>query len=77
LEYLFTPPLAKPIPELTDKDKVNRRDFILPNYTENGFWAFLREKYTTDYIVIDAKNHRGKIKKNEVLQIISATKNLY
>jgi hypothetical protein len=74
LEYLFTPPLAKPIPELSDKVLANRRDFILPNYAEKGFWAFMREKYTADYVVVDAKNYAGRIKKNETLQIANYLK---
>jgi HNH endonuclease len=74
LEYLFTPPLAKPIPELSDKVLANRRDFILPNYAEKGFWAFMREKYTADYVVVDAKNYTRRIKKNEALQIANYLK---
>lgn len=74
LECLFTPPLAKPIPELSDKALANRRDFILPNYAEKGFWTFMREKYAADYIVVDAKNYTRKIKKNEVLQIANYLK---
>lgn len=74
LEYLFTPPLAKPIPELSDRVLANRRDFILPNYVEKGFWAFMREKYAADYIVVDAKNYTRKVKKNEVLQIANYLK---
>lgn len=74
LEYLFAPPLGKPISELSDKTKTNRRDFILPNYTEKGFWSFLREKYEADYIVVDAKNYTRKIKKSEVLQVANYLK---
>lgn len=74
LECLFTPPLGKPIPELSDNAKANRRDFIMPNYTDSGFWAFMREKYQADYVVIDAKNYSRKIKKAEVLQIANYLK---
>lgn len=74
LEYLFTPPLAKPIPELSDKTLSNRRDFILPNYAEKGFWSFMRDKYEADYIVVDAKNYTRKVKKAEVLQIANYLK---
>lgn len=74
LEHLFTPPLGKPIPELSDKLKANRRDFIMPNYTDKGFWHFLREKYEADYVVIDAKNYTRKVKKSEVLQIANYLK---
>ncbi|MEN5160015.1 HNH endonuclease [Achromobacter spanius] len=74
LECLFTPPLGKPIPELSDKSEANRRDFIMPNYAESGFWSFLRQKYDADYIVIDAKNYTRKVKKQEVLQIANYLK---
>lgn len=74
LEHLFTPPLGKPIPELSDRSKANRRDFIMPNYTDKGFWSFLRDKYEADYVVIDAKNYTRKIKKSEILQIANYLK---
>ena len=74
LECLFTPPLGKPIPELSDKARANRRDFIMPNYTDKGFWAFMREKYQADYVVVDAKNYTRKVKKSEVLQIANYLK---
>lgn len=69
LTFLFCPPLLPPLSERADANKINRRDFILPNYCDKGFWAYLRSKYLADYIVIDAKNYRQKISKNEVLQI--------
>lgn len=71
---MFTPPLGKPITELSDQAAANRCDFIMPNYAEQGFWAFLREKYQADYIVIDAKNYMGKVKKPQVLQIANYLK---
>jgi hypothetical protein len=74
LEKLFCPPLQTPISEHSDASGVNRRDFILPNYAESGFWAFLRSRYAADYIVVDAKNYTGKIKKKEVLQIANYLK---
>jgi hypothetical protein len=46
----------------------------LRNYSENGFWKYLREKYQADFIVIDAKNYSGKIKKNQILQIANYLK---
>ncbi|MEQ6537200.1 hypothetical protein [Pseudomonas aeruginosa] len=74
LGHLFTPPLYEPIPELSDKAKVNRRDFIMPNYVDSGFWAFLRERYSADYVVIDAKNYTKKVSKKDVLQIANYLK---
>lgn len=69
LECLFYPPLSRPISELSDYYKVNRRDFIIPNYADQGFWRYLRERYLADYIVVDAKNYCQTIRKREVLQI--------
>ena len=69
LDYLFGEELSQPIIELSDKFGINRRDFIMRNYTESGFWKYLRDRYNADFIVIDAKNYTGKIKKNQVLQL--------
>ncbi|MEU0752636.1 hypothetical protein [Streptomyces albogriseolus] len=75
-EYLFCPPLRSPIWESLDGAEVNKRDFILPNYAEDGFWKFLRDKYCADFVVVDAKNYTEGIKKQEVLQIANyLTKN--
>jgi hypothetical protein len=74
LEHLFCPPLETPISELSDLDGVNRRDWIIPNYSDQGFWNFVREKYNADYIVVDAKNYKGPISKNQVLQIANYLK---
>ena len=74
LELLFCPPLTKPIFEHSDNTRANRRDFILPNYADSGFWRSIREKYCADYIVIDAKNYSNKVKKNDVLQVANYLK---
>jgi hypothetical protein len=74
LEHLFCPILGKPISELSDATQTNRRDFILPNYAESGFWSFMRSSYNADYVVVDAKNYTGKIKKNQVLQVANYLK---
>lgn len=74
LEHLFCPPLKKPLPEHADKTKTNRRDFILPNYAENGFWHVLQRNYMADFVVADAKNYSRKIGKNEILQVANYLK---
>lgn len=68
-ELLFVPPLDVPIWELPDESNTNRRDLILPNYADDGFWKFLREAYQADYIVVDAKNYKGPVSKAQVLQV--------
>lgn len=74
LDVYFSPPLNKPIAEHSDFSKSNRRDFILANYANDGFWKYIRNTYSADYIVVDAKNYANKIKKNEVLQIANYLK---
>ncbi|MCK0551327.1 hypothetical protein [Pseudomonas syringae] len=69
LEHLFCPALKKPMPEHSDNTKTNRRDFILPNYAESGFWHFLQRNYMADFVVVDAKNHTKKVGKSEILQV--------
>lgn len=74
LEKLFCPPLSSPLSEQSDANRVNRRDYILPNYAESGFWSYLRIRYLADYIVVDAKNYKNKIKKETILQIANYLK---
>ncbi|MBE6749177.1 MAG: HNH endonuclease [Ruminococcaceae bacterium] len=75
LEFLFCPPLNSPIAQSDDKSKKNRRDFILENYSkENDIWEFLRDRYSADYVVVDAKNSMKSISKDDVLQIANYLK---
>ncbi|MDQ0064255.1 HNH endonuclease [Chryseobacterium lathyri] len=69
LSFLFGDSLSDPIYERPDKMKINRRDFILRNYEESGFWKYIRDRYQADFIVVDAKNYEKGIKKQEILQI--------
>ncbi|MFJ3396393.1 hypothetical protein ACIPM5_05160 [Streptomyces microflavus] len=68
-EYLFCPPLKSPVWESLDDAEMNRRDFILPNYADAGFWKFTRDKYFADYVVADAKNYTRGIEKQEIIQV--------
>jgi hypothetical protein len=68
-EVLFYPELSRPINESTNETGVNRRDFVVPNYAADGFWAFMRNHYRADYVVVDAKNLSGHVSKSHVLQI--------
>ncbi|TLW92090.1 hypothetical protein FFT09_14505 [Saccharomonospora piscinae] len=69
LEFLLCPPLKAPIAESANKSGVNRRDIIFPNYATGGFWAYMRSFYEAHYIVVDAKNYAGQIKKQDILQL--------
>jgi hypothetical protein len=68
-EFLFCPPLKSAVWESLDDAGMNRRDFILPNYAESGFWKFLRDKYFADYVVVDAKNYSRGIGKQEIIHV--------
>jgi len=74
IELCFCPPLSPPISELPDKHKANRRDFIVPNRAESGFWRFVQRRYSGDYVVVDAKNSGKPIPKKDVLQIANYLK---
>lgn len=69
LEYLFCPQLETPLQEHSTENRHNRRDIILPNYAEDGFWYFMRGQYRADYVIVDAKNSRYELKKDTVLQL--------
>jgi hypothetical protein len=68
LAYLFCPPLEVPLTESANASRVNRRDIVLPNYAENGPWAFFRSHYRADHIVVDEKNTQS-VTKSHVLQL--------
>jgi hypothetical protein len=69
LSFLLCPPLAQPISESANQSRINRRDFVLPNYAIGGYWDYMRTHYQAHYIVVDAKNYTGNVKKKEILQI--------
>lgn len=75
LERLFCPPLNIPLSQQNDNAKKNRRDYILPNYSRNNdSWEYLRNRYSADYVVVDAKNSGKYVKKEDVLQIANYLK---
>jgi hypothetical protein len=74
LERLFCPPLQPPLSESPDSAGINRRDFVLSNYADAGFWRFMRDMYKADYVVVDAKNYKAPVGKSQVLQIANYLK---
>lgn len=66
---LFCPPLDPVSEQNADADYANRRDFIVPNYAECGYWPYLRSRYQAEFIVVDAKNSKETIKKEDILQV--------
>ena len=69
LNFLFCPPLNPPIVQQRDNTGANRRDLILPNYASRGFWHFMRNHYSADFVVAEAKNATSAISKPAVLQL--------
>lgn len=69
LAFLLCPPLSNPIGEVSNWTRINRRDFVLPNYANRGFWEYMRVYYNAHYIIVDAKNYVGNVKKKEILQL--------
>lgn len=69
LAATLSPPLGQPLDENANLSGVNRRDIILPNYAVTGIWKFLRDHYEAHFVVVDAKNFVGGIKKKEILQV--------
>jgi hypothetical protein len=68
-EYLFCPPLERPYEESSTERGVNRRDIVIPNYSTNGFWKFVRDLYRADFVVVDAKNLSRDAGKVHLLQL--------
>lgn len=69
LSALFCPPLDPVSEENADRDYANRRDFILPNYSAEGYWPYLRNRYQAEFIVVDAKNSAHPVRKEDILQV--------
>ena len=68
-EYLFEPPLGPKHYESEDASGRNRRDLILQNWAESGFWAQLRSEYRAAQVVVDAKNYAQPLSKRPVLDL--------
>ena len=69
LDALFCPPLDGVAEQNADFNYGNRRDFVLPNYAEHGYWQYLRNRYRAEFIVVDAKNSAKEIGKDDILQV--------
>lgn len=69
LVALFCPPLDAISEQNSDADRANRRNFIIPNYADCGYWPYLRRSYRADFIVVDAKNSAKVVEKDDILQV--------
>lgn len=69
LEYLFCPPLERPYTESSTTNKVNRRDIIMANYTNNGFWIFCVTSTRLISSSLTLKTCLAMLARGQVLQI--------
>lgn len=69
VEHLFSPPLESPKYENADRDLRNRRDIIMENASQNGYWKSIKEDYGGYYIVVDAKNYSKPITKRPIVDV--------
>ena len=74
LEYLFCPELGKPDPQSYTINRSQRRDVVMNNHEDQGFWARIRERYVADYLVAEMKNNSGSVANTSVWQLAAYMK---
>lgn len=71
LEFLFVPPLSKPIPQPRTYSGTNRRDAVLPNRNidEKNNWGLLFKELKARMILFEFKNYdTSEVGHEEVIQ---------
>jgi len=56
LKYVFSPPLGDQYLQVRTLDGTERRDVVMVNQAEVGFFAWARIKHGVDYVVFEVKN---------------------
>ena len=74
LEYLFCPELGQPDPQSYTVNRSQRRDIVMDNHVEQGFWARIRERYMADYLVAEMKNSNISVSNTSVWQLAAYMK---
>ena len=69
LNFLLCPPLKLAISQSRDGSRANRRDFILPNYAQEGFLEIPAGSVRRRLVVAEVKNTVARAGKEEVLQL--------
>ena len=69
LEFLFCPELGKPRSQVYTRSRSQRRDFIMKNGAQDGFWSGARRQYKADYLVVEVKNVKGAVSNSSVWQL--------
>lgn len=73
-EFVFSPDLGTPKPQSVTLNRSQRRDFIMKNEAEDGFWAKVRERYSSDYLVVEVKNSKGAVNNSSIWQLAAYLK---
>ena len=74
LEYLFCPELGQPDAQSSTVNRSQRRDVVMDNHVEVGFWARIRDRYKADYLVAEMKNNAGAVSNTSVWQLAAYMK---
>ena len=74
LEYLFCPELGEPDAQSYTVNRSQRRDVVMDNHVEEGFWARIRDRYNADYLVAEMKNNTGLVANTSVWQLAAYMK---
>ena len=69
LEFLFSPDLGTPKPQAFNSNRSQRRDLIMKNGADTGFWARMRDRYRADYLIAEFKNVKSSVGNTSVWQL--------
>ncbi len=69
LEFLFSPDLGSPKAQVFNSTRSYRRDLIMKNGAESGFWARMRERYQADYLIAEFKNVKSPVGNTSIWQL--------
>ena len=69
LEFLFSPDLGLPKMQVFNSSRSYRRDLIMKNGAETGFWARMRERYRADYLIAEFKNVQSSVGNTSIWQL--------
>lgn len=68
LSFCFIPPLLEPLVESHTDSRIHRRDLIYQIPADvGGFWAYLRNTYGAHALIVDPKNHKGRLAPNQLV----------
>lgn len=68
LTFCLVPPLLDPTEESRTEGGLHRRDILYPiPYGQRGFWGFLQNKFSASSIIVDAKNYKSELPKDQVV----------